>query len=204
MQPMNLAITLIPILALLSLILLSMLFTTLRAARLSELKAKQEKARQRILQTDAQLHESLITDLLGGKPVAETLQGFARHRAALLPGLRLEEPAAWDTEVLDQYAREQLASKTAEINRRLGTATLIGVALVVGTSVTTGVVLYHFAPGSAAPVGAPVQFLADPAEPTKAAAPSDLSPPLPPTTDASPPASPSNDAADSIDADLSA
>lgn len=143
---MMILLALIPILALLALFLASLAFTTMRANRLAELQGEREQFVQHVVQRDAALQEGLVVALLEGKSFGDALDEFVRQRAALLPGARLDHPAAWDATALDQVARARFVQATTDVTRKLGTVTLVVCVLVVAIAAVSVLVVYHFLP----------------------------------------------------------
>lgn len=143
---MILSIALVPVLSLLFLVATYITIASLRSSRIAVLRTEHDQFTQSVLHQDAALQASLLGELMEGKPLAECLDGFQRRRAALLPAVRLDDPAGWDTQDLERHARQRLAEGVSVVNRRLGAAAALAAVCVIGLCALVTAVLYGFQP----------------------------------------------------------
>jgi hypothetical protein len=66
----------------------------------------------------------------------------------LLPGAKLDEPAAWDTESLQEYGRRRLVEQAAEINRKLTTTGVVAAVAIIGVCLVSATAIYQFLPAT--------------------------------------------------------
>jgi hypothetical protein len=153
---MSLTLAVVPLLAMLGLVLAYLVFAGLRSARIAHLKHEQERFTQQALEHDEALQRSLMDDLFTGNPPADRLDEFQRQRASILPGERLDNPAAWDVEDLVGSAQRKFSGQLAQVNHK--TAVAIGAVstAIVGVAIVCGSVLYNFHAG--APSAEPASF----------------------------------------------
>ncbi|MGA2797918.1 MAG: hypothetical protein ABSE63_10085 [Thermoguttaceae bacterium] len=145
---MSITIALVPIVSLCALVLLFLGFASLRSSRIAELKHEHNRFTQNVVEQDGVIQNVLLNSLLDGRSPSECLATFEQQRAALLPGARLEEPAGWETEELAEYARQQFKERLAEVNRKLGVATLTIAVVIISACVVLTAVLYNFQTGA--------------------------------------------------------
>ncbi len=173
---MSVTIALVPVVSLCALILLYLVIAGLRSSRTAELRREHERFTQNVVEQDAAIQNSLLGDLLEGRSPSECLAGFERQRAALLPGARLDEAAAWDADELAEFARRRFGDRMAEVNRRLGIAALTATVVIVGACVVLSAVLYNFQPATNIPPAASTSTADVPADAATLPPPDCLSP----------------------------
>jgi hypothetical protein len=176
---MSLIVGLVPLLSLLALILLYFVLIGIRGARVGELKRDHEAFTRTVLEEDAALQSFVVLALMEGQSPPECLAGFEKKRAELLPGVRLEDPAGWDSDELAEYARSRFADRLGEVNRKLFTGGAIIAVAIIAVTVTVTAVIYQFNSGSSGQSPTPSDPAANTPEPP---APADSNPLAAPTS----------------------
>lgn len=175
---MSTALFTVPVVGVLTWLVLIALSLWRHQVVVAERRQHAQQFRNRVLKDAERLDATLIEQLLDTARPEEILREYCTQRAALVPGLALETPAAWQNDDLNELVAQRFQDDVTHERRRLWVFIVVSLAAALATVFIIGAVLYHFHREADSPVIPFPGFSPALADPPSSAA-SDLSIPTP-------------------------
>jgi hypothetical protein len=141
---MSVALLTVPIVGTLAWLVLVALGVWRHHGAVAQRRQAAEQFRSRVLKDGERLDADLIEQLLDAPRPDEVLRDYCTRRAALLPGLTLETPAAWQIADLDKQVTQHFQTEVTQERRHFWTFIVVSLAGSLATIWIVCAVLYHF------------------------------------------------------------